>query len=201
MSALDGIRIRVEASTGLHDRPLHYQGSIPWYHGQIYNTFLVLLQQSRRSGGDGQHKQREGRADRAPGTFDREGWREKAPYPVADGAADSCNIQYTIAVAVPGKGGPAPEMPGCRGGSCSARRRRDRPGIRADRMQSPIWCMTQADGHRLHGASMCIISALIPFTSRDGRYATDTAVRRHFHIAIKNSFLRPFHDNGSNIDR
>ena len=27
MSALDGIRIRVEASTGLHDRPLHYQGT------------------------------------------------------------------------------------------------------------------------------------------------------------------------------
>ncbi len=27
MSALDGIRIRVKASTGLYDRPLHYQGN------------------------------------------------------------------------------------------------------------------------------------------------------------------------------
>lgn len=39
MSALDGIRIRVEASTGLHDRPLHYQGNIPVNVGLIYNDF------------------------------------------------------------------------------------------------------------------------------------------------------------------
>lgn len=39
MSALDGIRIRVEASTGLHDRPLHYQGSMPWYSHYVYNDF------------------------------------------------------------------------------------------------------------------------------------------------------------------
>ena len=37
MSALDGIRIRVEASTGLHDRPLHYQGNNPLYIGLLFN--------------------------------------------------------------------------------------------------------------------------------------------------------------------
>ena len=36
MSALDGIRIRVEASTGLHDRPLHYQGNEPHYTRLIF---------------------------------------------------------------------------------------------------------------------------------------------------------------------
>ena len=41
MSALDGIRIRVEASTGLHDRPLHYQGNIQWYNGDLYNLWVV----------------------------------------------------------------------------------------------------------------------------------------------------------------
>ena len=43
MSALDGIRIRVEASTGLHDRPLHYQGNIPEYNGDVYNPWDVLV--------------------------------------------------------------------------------------------------------------------------------------------------------------
>jgi hypothetical protein len=37
MSALDGIRIRVGASTGLHDRPLHYQGSKITDTEPVYN--------------------------------------------------------------------------------------------------------------------------------------------------------------------
>ena len=43
MSALVGIRIRVVASTGQHDRPLHYQGSKPLIAHLIFNTLYCGL--------------------------------------------------------------------------------------------------------------------------------------------------------------